>query len=97
VPGANLIGDPGWPRPRWRAVSRAGDLEYGVLPARWVAEFDPAQGWTPAGYDPKRATRMVALDLCQLCGQPRGDEVYVLGGDGEPEQVVMSPLERCSM
>ena len=91
------VGDPGWPRPRWRAVSRTGHVEYGVLPAPWVAEFDPAQGWTAAGYDPKRATKMVAEDLCQLCGRPRGDEVYVLAGNPHSEQAVMSGGALCSV
>ena len=67
-----------------------GHVEYGVLPAPWAAEFDPAQGWTPVDYDPKRATKMVAEDLCQLCGRLRGDEVYVLAGNPDSEQAVMS-------
>lgn len=78
-------------------MSRTGHVEYGVLPAPWVAEFDPAQGWTPAGYDPKRATKMVAEDLCQLCGRLRGDEVYVLAGNPESEQLVMPGGALCSV
>ncbi|WP_018333423.1 hypothetical protein [Actinomycetospora chiangmaiensis] len=68
-----------------------------MLPAPWVAEFDTARGWTPAGYDLKRATKMVTEDLCQLCGRARGNEVYVLAGIPGSEQVMMSGGALCSV
>ncbi len=35
-------------------------------------------GWDPWKFDSRRAGRMRTDDLCQLCGTPRTDTVYVV-------------------
>ncbi|QKV74087.1 hypothetical protein [Amycolatopsis sp. Hca4] len=76
-----------WPRPRTQCTA---DLDHtGVLlpqrpqsrPQPWLAASGPGTrggGWDPWKFDNHRAGRMRTEDLCQLCGTPRTDIVYVL-------------------
>lgn len=79
---------PGWPR---RAAPCAADLgpdgeprpgRPGGRPTPWAAAVDTTTGipssWDPWLFDEDRADRMRAEDLCQVCGAPRGAEVFVL-------------------
>lgn len=76
-----------WPRPRTQCTA---DLDHtgALLPQRpqsrpqpWLAASGPdtrGGGWDPWKFDSHRAGRMRTEDLCQLCGTPRTDVVYVL-------------------
>lgn len=54
----------------------------GARPQPWLAATSsdgaPRAGWDPWAFDDERGERMHQDDLCQVCGAPRVDVVYVL-------------------
>jgi hypothetical protein len=76
-----------WPRPRTPCIA---DLDHTGAPSPqrpqsrsqlWLAASGAGTrggGWDPWKFDSHRAGRMRTEDLCQFCGTPRTDIVYVL-------------------
>ena len=84
---AEVAVEPGWPRRRSRCVADVepdGTLSPGAPPARstpWAAAVTVTPYgavWDALEFDDARCARMRAEDLCQVCGRPRPERVFVL-------------------
>ncbi|GAA2696839.1 MULTISPECIES: hypothetical protein [Actinosynnema] len=89
---------PGWPRRRSRCafdVEPDGTVSAGAPGARptpWAATvIATASGgvWDALEFDEGRCERMLALDLCQVCGRPRGEQVFVLAAQNRSRTAVL--------
>jgi hypothetical protein len=76
---------PGWPR---RRSGCAADFypddgspkpnRPAVRPTPWISLVNKNGTWDPWAFDENRNHEMREKDLCQVCGGPRSDEVFVL-------------------
>ncbi|MFJ7215013.1 hypothetical protein [Amycolatopsis sp. NPDC098790] len=75
-------------------IETRGGLDPSVRPDRatpWAAAVvATAAGdvWDALEFDDQRCTRMRAEDLCQVCGRPRSEEVYVLAAENRTHTTV---------
>ncbi|MFJ9782649.1 hypothetical protein ACIRSS_23915 [Amycolatopsis sp. NPDC101161] len=44
--------------------------------------------WDALEFDDERCTRLRAEDLCQVCGRPRGEQVYLLAAENRAHETV---------
>lgn len=89
---------PGWPRCRSRCASDVepdGTVRAGAPPARptlWAATViaTPTGGvWDALEFDDERCARMRGEDLCQVCGRPRPEQVFVLAAQNRTHTTVL--------
>lgn len=82
---------PGWPRRHAPCADDASSrrlLGLGLAkdrpatrPVPWLAQHDSDGAWSAYEFDDRRTDAMLCDDLCQMCGEPRGDQVFTLASE----------------